>query len=171
VLRDYLEERADDYEGDIYDFAFREALRQNCADYVEEYYEDIDELNDMGDHSSYLEETDDAEIQDILLSVGAFRAVDYYDDYDFAAESWDGCVLSFKPGLQKEVFERLLERSGWTQEEAMEILAEGSGYDYGTLHAVGAALEDGKLVLKDVAGNPAGELRELLEYLGYPVSF
>ena len=48
------------------------------------------ELNDLGDYSTYLNESEDIEMQDILMSLGAFRSWEEYWDCRFALETVNG---------------------------------------------------------------------------------
>ena len=101
ALVEYLADHEDIYSDDIYDFAFREAIRQGVTEYIEEYAENFD-LNDGDGYSTYLHETDDEEIQDLLMELGAFRSWDEYSDCKFAVETVNGSILAFDSDFQKE---------------------------------------------------------------------
>ena len=78
-ITEYLSAHEDLYSGDIFDFAFREAIRQGATEYIEENAENFD-LNDGCGYSTYLQETDDEDVQDLLMELGAFRSWEEYCD-------------------------------------------------------------------------------------------
>lgn len=176
----YIAEYESMYSGDIYDFAFREAIRQGVAEYIEEYAENFD-LNDGDGYSTYLHETDDEEIQDLLMDLGAFRSWDEYDDCKFAVETINGSILAFDSDFQREAFAKYLEICGITaddvismfedEEEADEFDAEHDRYFTEDMSALGVFVEDGVIVFEDKVDSDGGELRDLLEELGWDCTF
>ena len=124
-----VEDNQDDYDGDIEEVAFRIAVQEGCYDYVENHYEDV-ELNDDGDCSSYLHETEDEGIIDLLTSVGAYRSWDEYSDCRFAVETVNDTVLAFDPDFQREVFDKLLQKLGLSEKQVAEKLDNGEADEY-----------------------------------------
>lgn len=176
----YIAEYEAMYSGDIYDFAFREAIRQGVAEYIEEYAENFD-LNDGDGYSTYLHETDDEEIQDLLMELGAFRSWDEYDDCKFAVETVNGSVLAFDSDFQREAFSKYLEICGITEDDVIamfedEDLAEAfdsehDRYFIEDMAALGVAVQDGSIEFEDKVDSDGGELRDLLEELGWDCAF
>lgn len=184
TITEFLEENEDDYEDDIYDFAFREAIRQGVTEYIENHVDDFD-LMDNGDSSSYLDETEDEDIQDLLMSYGAYRSFDDYTDYKFAAETVNNTVLSFEADFQKEVFEKYLAQYGISQEELIEMFSdedkveefedEHERYFEDDMAAMGVKVEADEIKFLDKTdwdNNDNGiELYELIEELGWECDF
>ncbi len=184
TITEFLEENEDDYEDDIYDFAFREAIRQGVEEYIENHVDDFD-LNDNGDSSSYLNETDDEDIQELLMSYGAYRSFDDYTDYKFAVETVNNTVLSFNNDFQKEVFEKYLENYSLSKEDVVEMfLNEDKAeefedeYERGfedDMLSMGVSVENDEIAFLDKTDwnhNDNGvELYELIEELGWECSF
>ena len=184
AIVEFIEENEDEYSGDLNDFAFREAIRQGVTDYIDNHVDDID-LMDNGDSSSYLDETDDEDIQSLLMSYGAYRSFDDYTDYKFSVETVNNTVLSFDSDFQQEVFEKYLSTYGLTREgiiamfsdtalvEAFEDENERSFEE--DMAAMGVTVEDGELKFLDKTdwdNNDYGmELHELVEELGWECEF
>ena len=51
-------------------------------------------------------ETDDEEMQEILMNHGAFKSWDDYEDCRFAMETVNGEILAFDSDFQQEVFKK-----------------------------------------------------------------
>lgn len=66
----YIDKYQGKYSGNLSEKALRLAIRGGCKTYVEEYADYFD-LNDGDGYSSYLYETDDEEMQKILMDHGA----------------------------------------------------------------------------------------------------
>lgn len=69
-LDDYISSHEDSYSGDLADFAFRAAIQSGNTEYVDQHADDFD-LNDGDGYSTFLYETDDEEMQNILMNHGA----------------------------------------------------------------------------------------------------
>lgn len=62
-----VSEYKEDFDGDLAEVAFRMAVQKGCYDYVNDTYDDI-ELNDVdGCSSSYLYETQDKDMSELLF--------------------------------------------------------------------------------------------------------
>lgn len=182
-LLEYMDSVENDYSGDLNDFTFREAIRSGAVNYVEEYIGDFD-LNDEGASSSYLDETDDPNMQDILMENGAFRSWEYYDGYRFAVETGEWVILAFDWDFQEEVFEKYLEKEGLTREQVIHIIQNGYVTDEDKdkpfvfrrnfeddFYALGITLKNGDIELKDMYWEKGGYTKELLEELGWTCEF
>ena len=179
-LVEYLADLKDMYSDDIYEFAFREAIRQGVTDYIEEYAENFD-LNDGCGYSTYLHETDDEEIQELLMDLGAFRSWDEYSDCKFAVETVNGSILAFDGDFQKEAFAKYLETCGIKEddiiamfedeEKADEFDAEHDRYFFEEMEMLGITVEDGEISFVDKVDSDGGMLRDLLEDLGWNCAF
>lgn len=184
TITEYLEENEEDYSDDIYDFAFREAIRQGVTEYIENHVDEFD-LMDNGDSSSYLYETEDEDIQDLLMSYGAYRSFDDYTDYKFAVETVNNTVLSFEADFQKEVFEKYLTQYGISRGELVEMFSdEDKVEEFEDEHersfeedmaAMGITVEDGEIKFLDKADwendDNGIELYELIKELGWECNF
>ncbi len=178
-LDEYIKEHADEYEGNLEEFAFRTAVQLGNADYVEDHVSNID-LNDGDGCSTYLYETDDEGIQEILLRHGAFRSWDDYEDCRFAVETVNGDILAFDPDFQAEVYVKYKEKYGLTDEDVKKILAGNSDENeyerdvWEDLLAIGILDIDGEIVFneKDADGSLDGYLiKDILEELGWELEF
>lgn len=179
-ITEYIEDYEDLYSEDIHDFAFREAIRQGVAAYIEEHAEEFD-LNDDGGSSSYLYETDDEDIQELLMDMGAFRSWEDYDDCRFAVETVNGSILAFDADFQREVFEKYLEITGITEDDVLAMLEdeekaeefdnEHDRYFCEEMEMLGVTEEDGVIALVDKVDSDGGMLRDLLEELGWDCRF
>ena len=182
-LEEYIEEHEDDYSGDLADYTFREAIRSGNREYVEAHAEDFD-LNDGDGCSTYLYETDDEEMQELLMDCGAFRSWEDYEDCLFAVETVNWEILSFDPDFQKEAYEQYKEEFGLTDEQIMKILGqddedeedeteepETDRYVEDDMEALGVSFEDGEPQFMDMISSGGSETKELLEELGWSCSF
>ena len=175
-LDEFVEGHEDDHPDGLADYVFRLAIRMGNAAYVEEHAEDFD-LNDGDGYSTYLNETDDEEMQEVLMSHGAFRSWDDYDDCKFAMETVNGEVLAFDDDFQREAFEKYKRDFEFTDAKLREILANGiyddeSGRDVeADLTALGVSFEEDDISFSDKCGDDGYELMELLEELGWDCSF
>ena len=179
-LVQYLADYEDVYSDDIYDFAFREAIRQGITEYIEEYAENFD-LNDGGGYSTYLHETDDEEIQDLLMDLGAFRSWDEYDDCKFAVETVNGSVLAFDSDFQQEVFAKYLKIYNITEDDVITMFddeaqadafdSEHDRYFVEDMAALGVTVQNGVIEFEDKVDSDGGELRDLLDELGWYCAF
>ena len=91
-LDEFVEEHEDDHPDGLEDYVFRLAIQMGNTAYVEEHADEFG-LNDGDGYSAYLNETDDEEMQEVLMSHGAFRSWDDYDDCKFAKEQMVKCLL------------------------------------------------------------------------------
>lgn len=179
-VTEYIDDHEDIYSENIRDFAFREAIRQGVTDYIEEHAEEFD-LNDDCGSSSYLHETDDEDIQELLMDLGAFRSWDEYSDCRFAVETVNGSILAFDTEFQQEAFAKYLEINGITEDNVIAMLNEEElaeefdnehdRYFSEEMEMLGITLEDGAIVLVDRVDSDGGMLRDLLEELGWECSF
>ena len=174
-LYDYMEEHSEDYDDDIEEFAFRAAVRVGNFEYVNEHIDDI-ELNDCGDCSTYLDETEDESMQDLLMSHGAYRSWDFYGDFKFAMETVNGSLLAFDMDFQYDVYEKYKETFGFT--DAMISAALESGETElgdrdveSDMETLGVSFNNGEPSFEDMCGEDGMELMDLLEELEYDVSF
>lgn len=173
---EYLDDHGDEYSGDLAEFAFREAIRRGMAAYVEEHADDFD-LNDGGDCSTFLNETDDEDIIAILMDHGAFRSWEDYDDCLFAMETVNGEILAFATDFQKRVYQTYKESTGLTDARIAEILEDGiyddtSGRDVeDDLSRMGVRFSDGSLSFDDICGQNGYDTMELIEELGWECAF
>ena len=177
---EYIEEQEGNYTGDIADFAFREAIRQGIISYIENHAEEFD-LNDGGGYSTYLYETDDPDVQDVLMECGAFRSWEDYADCRFAYETVNGMILAFDEDFQREVFQKYLENNNLSQEDIIakydedeEAFLEDENIDCFSeaMEAMGIRVEDGEIVFEDKHDQIDGyDLCEIIEDLGWSCSF
>lgn len=179
------------YDGDIEDEAFRWAIQEGCSDYVEAHADDI-ELNDVdaGCCSTYLDETDDPKMIELLMDLGACRSLEDYSDCAFAVDTVNSLIVAFKPEFQKIVFDKFLEAVGMTKEEVIEALENDEAADtelpedfadadYETLAEVCELLkvsaEDGELVFEEFDelddSVPGWVVREIIEKLGFETNY
>ena len=175
-LDDFVEEHEDDHPDGLAEYVFRLAIQMGNIAYVEEHADEFD-LNDGDGYSTYLNETDDEEMQEVLMNPGAFRSWDDYDDCKFAMETVNGEVLAFDDDFQREAFEKYKKDFGFTDAKLRALLADGiyddeSGRDVeADLTALGVSFEDDDLTFSDKSGDDGYELMELLEELGWDCSF
>lgn len=179
-LNEYVEEHEDDYNEDgneyeLAEFTFRAAIRLGNVEYVEEHADDFD-LNDNGDSSSYLYETEDEGMQQLLMDHGAFRSWEDYTDCQFAVETINGSILAFQPEFQKEVYEKFKEENDLSDEDVIRILSEESDdYDEDELKTslewIGVFVEDEEIAFRDIVGDEDYDLKDLLEELGWDCDF
>lgn len=180
-INDYMEEQKDNYIGSIDEFAFREAIRQGRKFYIRDRAYGID-LNDADGYSSYLYETDDPEIQAILIECGALRSMEDYADYRFAMESENGTILAFSDGFQGEVFQKYLETYDLSEDdviamfddddEAIETFEDEYERDfYEDMETMGISVEDDEISFENMAFSEGWELRDFIEELGWTCTF
>jgi len=177
----YIEEVGDDYAGDIVEVAFRIAVRTGAANYVTENVDTV-ELNDDDGFSSYLFAAANSEIEEILMDNGALRPMDWYDDYRFSVESVNWEILAFDEDFQQEVFDKLLEVTGLTEEDVAELLSgnepeeldlpdDFSDYE-DVFESLGISLNsDGEVELTDMVGSDGSATMSYLEALGWSCEF
>lgn len=182
-IEEYIGSVEDDYSKDVNDFTFREAIRVGATNYVEAYASDFD-LNDGAGYSTYLYETDDPDMQEILMDHGAFKSLDDYVDCRFAVETVNGEILAFDSDFQQEVFEKYLEVTGLTKDKIIQMLADDYDQDEDEdlpedfdryieedFEALGIELEDGDISLIDKVGDRGYGTRVLIEELGWDCKF
>ena len=177
---DYIESQKDNYTGDIADFAFREAIRQGAVSYIENHAEEFD-LNDGDGYSTYLYESDDPDVQDVLMECGAFRSWDDYSDCRFAVETINGEILAFDEAFRQEVFQKYLKTYHLTEEDiiamfddedAVESFEEAhERYFSEDMDSLGVCVEDDEIFFEEKIEAEGWELRELIEDLGWACSF
>ena len=183
-IEEYIDEVSEYYSGDLEEFTFRKAVQTGARNYVDAYADDID-LNDGSDgNSTYIDETDDPDMQSLLMSHGAYRSWDDYLDHRFAVETLDWNILAFDSDFQEEVFEKYLEYTGLTREKVKEMLSadydidedddlpEGFDRDFDEdMDAIGVTLEEGEITFTDKEGDDGSATQDLLEELGWSCSF
>lgn len=169
------------YSGDLEIFSFVSALRHNNYSYVYEHVSYID-INDKGSYSSYLYETTDNDIKDLLFEYGAIRNEDDYCDekYKFVYDNDADEVLVFNEDFQKKVYNKYKKVHKLNDKLISRILeAEGDMDDedddddidyctiYDELDTLGISSDDGEIVFGDANGDP----RDILEELGWECDF
>lgn len=167
----------------VIEMTFRVAVQCGATEYIEMYANDID-LNDEGGHSSYLYETEDARVQDLLISMGAFRSWDDYGNCLFAMETINDSILAFDDDFLSEVVHKYLEYEDISEEKAAAILAgefdaedeDGVETDEETIREeltlLGCEICDGELVWNPPFEAVGGfQFPEIFERLGWDVSF
>lgn len=179
-VTEYIDEQEDNYSGDIADFAFREAIRQGVISYIENHAEEFD-LNDGDGYSSYLYESDDPDVQDVLMDHGAFRSWDDYVDCRFATETVNGSILAFDGDFQKEVFQKYLETYNLSENDVIAMFDDEDAADSfedehdrcfsDDMDAMGIIIEDDEISFENKVDDDGFNLRELLEELGWSCSF
>lgn len=141
-------------------------------------------MNDEDGYSTYLYETDDPEMQEILMDYGAFKSWDDYADCLFAFETVNGEILAYNEDFQWEVFETYLEFTGLTRKKIIKMLADDydedvdenlpDGFDRcleDDFSALGISLSEGEIRFKCMVGDSGYGTKELLEELGWDCSF
>lgn len=116
TLSEALVDRYEDEYETLAEETFRMAIRSGCAEYVREHA-DYFELNDDCYGSSYLSETRDPEIRDILIEAGAVPNPEDYDgDYRFLYQSYMEDGYDLEESLADEIREKVLAELGITAE-------------------------------------------------------
>lgn len=179
-LDEYVEKHESDYneEGNEYElaeFTFRAAIRLGNVEYVKEHADDF-ELNDNGDSSSYLYETDDGEMQELLMDHGAFKSWEDYTDCQFAVETINGSILAFQLEFQKEVYEKYKEIKKLTDDDVIKIqvneVSECESEEImSALEIIGVSIENEEIVFNDLTDQVGHELKDLLEELEWDCDF
>ena len=177
---EYIEEQEENYSGDIADFAFREAIRQGIISYIENHAEEFD-LNDEGGYSSYLDESDDPEVQEVLMECGAFRSWEDYDDCRFAVETVNGSVLAFSEDFQRELFQKYLDTYNLSKEAVVAMFSDEESVETfedehercfsDDMDTMGICVEAEEISFEDKVDSDGWELREIIEELGWSCSF
>ena len=178
---EYIEENTEDYDGELSEFAFREAIRQGKLDYIDAHIGEFD-LMDGGDCSTYLDETDDAEILERLFQNGASRSWGYYADFRFAVESGEYEVIAYSESLQHELFQKYLMKFNLSEDDVITLLSdedEVETFDQENdrsfnedMEAIGVALDDDDGLSLLYEGSYDGRvLRHLLEEFGWTIEF
>ena len=175
-IDEFVEEHEDEHPDGLADYVFRLAIQMGNKEYVEEHAENFD-LNDGEGYSTYLYETEDEDMQDVLMSHGAFRSWDDYNDCKFAMETVNGEVLAFDEDFQKEVFKKYKKKFGLSNKKIHSILEEGDD-DYNgdrdiesDMEALGVSFEEEKISFNDKCGDDGCELMDILEELGWDCAF
>ena len=182
-IQDYLASVEDAYGEDIYEFAFREAIRQGAFNYVEEHADEfIEEDDEYG--SSYLDETDDEDIIELLMDHGANRSMEDYSDCRFAFETVNGEILAFDDSYRTEIFARYLDYMDLTEQDVANFLNDGDASDEDSgedaenernladdLESLGISTDGEALVFEDLEGEDGYAVREILEALGVELEF
>lgn len=169
------------------DLAFRNSIRRGDLTYVEKHAKDF-ELNDEGEYSTYLNESKEREMQDLLMSLGAFRSWEEYGDCRFALETVNGTIIAFDSDFQIEAFKRYLDRFGLTEEQVVRTL-EGNESEsenqedfdeweedesrdvVDDMEMIGVLSESASIAFKDMTGEDGNNTLELLEELGWELEF
>ena len=140
-----------------------------------QYIDDI-YLNDCDGCSSYLDETENEDMIELLSSHGAYRSWDYYGDFRFAVETVNGEVLAFDMDFQAAVYEKYKGTFGFTDAIIIGALESGET-ELGErcvdsdMEVLGVPFKDGEPRFDDMCGCDGMELMSLLEELEYDVSF
>ena len=176
-LDEFVEDHEEDHPDGLADYVFRLAIQMGNIKYVEEHAENFD-LNDGEGYSTYLYETEDEEMQDVLMNHGAFRSWDDYDDCKFAMETVNGEILAFDSEFQKEAYEKYKEEFGFTDKKLRKIITEGldddEDYDRDVetdMTALGVSFENDEITFDDKCGDDGYELMDILEELGWDCAF
>lgn len=182
-IEEYICKVEDYYLDDLKEFTFREAIRCGAANYVAAFSEYFN-LNDRDGYSSYLLETEDKEMQELLVRCGAFISLDDYEEHRFAVESENGGILAFDSDFQMEVFEKYLSFTGLSYDKALQML--GEEYDpheddelslypvrnySDELKALGAYAYNNLILFSDMVGQSGYGTQALIEELGWECSF
>lgn len=179
---DFIEENSEEFD-DLAEMIFRKAVALSCKTYVEDHADDI-ELNDADEgHSTYLYETDDEEIREILRDHGAWRDWDDFrdGDYLFAYETNGGYILALDDDFQKEVFKAYLDQNGLTEQDIIDFFEAGDDYEAPEdaeydleedLSALGVTVEDGEISFFFPDDEWAGRaFCDVMEGLGWDTEF
>ena len=170
-LEDFISEHKDEYSDDLADYAFRTAIQNGNRKYVDQYADDFD-LNDSGDgYSTYIYETDDEDMRELLMDHGAFKSLDDYSECRFAMETMNGEILAFDEDFQREVFEKFKEENDLTDEKVIEMLTEDEGDFVNELECIGVTVKNGEISFEDKCCEDGCDLRDLLESLGWECDF
>lgn len=182
-IEEYIDSVEEYYGDNLEEFTFREAVSAGAKNYVKSHADDFD-LNDCDGYSSYLYETDDQDMKDILMNCGAFRSWDDYDECRFAAETVNNQILAFDPDFQKEVFDAYLKQTQLTRDKVIQMLTEDYDMDEDDdlpddfdrdieddFDAMGIILEDGVIAFKDMTNEQDYGTQDLLEELGWECEF
>lgn len=169
-LDDYLMDHECEYSGDIYEFAFREAVRQGKAGYIDEHSYEI-ELNDGDGCSTYLDETDDEDIKQLLIDNGACRSWEDFYDCQFAVETVEWTFLAFDTDFQEEVYEKYKEENNLTDEQVIAALREGDSDIAEIMYCLGIEEENGEITFANVYNRSGMGALNILRDLGYSPEF
>ena len=173
---EFIKKHEDEHPDGLADYVFRLAIQMGNIAYVEEHADNFD-LNDGDGYSTYLNETDDEDMQDILMRHGAFRSWDDYDDCKFAMETVNGAVLTFDEEFQKEVYKKYKKEFGLSDKKIRSILeGDEDSCDYDRdietdMEALGVSFEDDKISFNDKCYEDGYELMDILEELGWDCDF
>lgn len=175
-IDEFVEKHEDEHPDGLADYVFRLAIQMGNKEYVEEHAENFD-LNDGEGYSTYLYETEDEDMQDVLMSHGAFRSWEDYDDCKFAVETVNGEVLAFDEEFQKEVFKKYKKKFGLSNKKIRSILEDGDD-DYDgdrdvetDMEALGVSFEEDEISFNDKCGDDGYELMDIIEELGWDCAF
>ena len=175
-IDEFVEEHEDEHPDGLADYVFRLAIQMGNKEYVEEHAENFN-LNDGEGYSTYLYETEDEDMQDVLMSHGAFRSWEDYDDCKFAVETVNGEVLAFDEEFQKEVFKKYKKKFGLSNKKIRSILEDGDD-DYDgdrdvetDMEALGVSFEEDEISFNDKCGDDGYELMDIIEELGWDCVF
>lgn len=124
LAEEIVDGQEDNYSGDLADTAFCIAIRVGCKAYVQDHCDDVELNREDGWSSPYLDETDDKDMRDLLISCGARVNWMEYDGYSLAIETVNYSVLSFTESFQDAVFQKLLSVLSLTSTQLAEILAD-----------------------------------------------
>lgn len=177
----YIASQEESYGEDITEFAFREAVRAGNTAFVEAHACDV-ELNDGDGYSTYLEETDNADMQQLLMERGAFRSWDDYENCRFATETVNGTILAFDDSFQQEAYEKYKATFGLTDEDIENIISgyeedeDGNPYDTDRdveydMETLGVTVDCGIPSFAYMCGEDSGDLVDLLAELGWDCEF
>lgn len=179
-IDEFIEENRDDCEEDLCEIAFRMAVQGGYKDYVSAHTDDV-ELNDEGGSSSYLDDAPDEEMEQILLSAGAYRSWEDYDGCSIAIETLEWTLLSFDEAFQDAVYQRFLKVSGLSEEDIAAYLRnngedepdvdDGPSLEW-ACEVLQIHLTDGKVCMNYYDyGDEAGDLMDFAEELGWDFDF
>ena len=183
-LTQFIEEHEDECEFDLADYVFRQAIRTGNQEYVSDHAGDFN-LSDCDVQDSYLLETEDEEMRDILISAGeddsalAFEIEENAEDYRFLMNTVNGEILQLSDDLQWDAYEACKEKYGYTDDDILRII-RSQGRRFGIewipdsdpnheilndLLALGATFEDDELSFDTPP--QGGEFTRVLGNLGF----
>ena len=175
-LDEFVSKHKDSYARDLADFAFRAAIQSGNIKYVDHHAADFN-LNDGDGYSTYLDEADDKEMQEVLMDHGALRSWDDYEDCRFAMETVNGEIIAFDSDFQQEVFRKYKRKYKLSNARICEIISEGFSDDESDrdvesdLETMGISVDDEEFSFDTECADNGYELMELLKDLGWDCEF
>lgn len=175
AVEDFIREASDFFFDDLDETAFRLAVRLGAFHYVEGHCGDV-EINDCDEGcSSYLLETENEAMLDLLKRYGACRSWDDFEDFRFALETVNGTILAFSEDFRSEVLDAYLAQMSLSRDDLILHLEENATPNLSELddilEGLGMAYEDGEFVFTDSYTNYGYEIKDILEDLGWNCEF